>query len=152
MRRVLTAFVAAIGVMHPPLVGAECTKPLAWGVAGLITVDTLQSKAMVGHYRNDQYAAAPSTGNPMRWSVRQPASRPATATQERAYRYEQNPLLGSEPSNGDFDRMWALSMAGIALGCYALPAKWADALLWGWGAAETVVIVNNHRIGLQIAW
>ena len=107
---------------------------------------------MAGHYRNDQQAAPSGSGNAIRWSLRQPANRPAGDTQQRAYRYEQNPLLGAAPNNGDFDKMWALSMAGIAAGCYALPRKWADGLLWGWGAAETVVIVNNHQLGRRITW
>jgi len=64
--------------------------------------------------------------------------------------YEQNPLLGSNPSRGDVDKYFALAALGHLGISYALPIKYR--LPWQWGSigVSTMIVYNNHRIGLRV--
>lgn len=72
-------------------------------------------------------------------------------TRHRPY-YEKNPFLGKSPSRSEVDRYFVLAMAGTAGLAYALPQNPRRWFLGGVIVIETVVVIDNHRIGLRVSF
>jgi hypothetical protein len=63
---------------------------------------------------------------------------------------ERNPALPLHPSQHQVDRHFALAIAGTIGLAYALPQSERRLFLGGLMVLESAVVVQNHRIGLEL--
>ena len=66
--------------------------------------------------------------------------------------FETNPLLGLHPHPNQVDRYFLLATAGTGILAFALPLTYRRIFLGSVIALETVVVMRNHHIGVQIGF
>jgi len=65
---------------------------------------------------------------------------------------ENNPVLGSHPSQRDVDLYFAATCTGQVLIAHYLPTKYRKYWLGLWIGIESGCIVYNNSIGIRIQW
>lgn len=140
---VRAALLAMLLICQPAMAGDWETKDTALlgGALGLIAVDWAQTRDLV---RSERYVT-PACADPETRRFAEPCAR------EPAYR-EFNPLLPTHPSTRQVDTYFVAAIIGIAGLSYAMPTKYRRYFLGGVIVLESLVVLNNHRIGLRIAY
>ena len=65
---------------------------------------------------------------------------------------ESNPIMGDHPSDGRVDSFFTWTTAATVGLSLILPPEWRRSMLAGFSLANTVVVANNHRLGLRVGF